>query len=291
MDDHWLNYVFFTLGDYRLTLGALIFAIGLMIASFVVSLITRRAVSRLGSLRSSISASQIYTVNRILHYLILVVGFILAASALGIDLTKLAIIGGALGIGIGLGLQNIVNNFFSGLIIMLEKSLKVGDFIELPDGLVGEVMQINIRSTLVRTNDNVDILIPNAEFASSRVTNWTLEDNLRRFRVPFSVAYGSDKELVRQAALEAAASVPLTLMEDNRKPVVWMTGFGDSSLNFVLGVWVDPEAVKRPSFLMSEYLWAIDDAFRRHHIEIPFPQRDLHIRSGLDAHRGGEQLG
>ncbi|GAB1258914.1 mechanosensitive ion channel [Aurantivibrio plasticivorans] len=281
MDDHWLNYVFFSLGEYRLTFGAVIFATGLMVASYIASVVVQRAVSRLGSLRASISSAQIYTVSRILHYLFIVIGFLLAASALGIDLTKLAIIGGALGIGIGLGLQNIVNNFFSGLIIMLEKSLKVGDFIELPDGLVGEVKQINIRSTLVRTNDNVDILIPNAEFASSRVTNWTLEDNLRRFRIPFSVAYGSDKELVKKAALEAASTVQLTLTDNGRMPVVWMTGFGDSALDFILGVWVSPEAVKRPSFLVSEYLWALDDAFRRYGIDIPFPQRDLHLRSGF----------
>jgi small-conductance mechanosensitive channel len=149
--------------------------------------------------------------------------------------------------------------------------------------MVGEVMQINIRSTLVRTNDNVDVLIPNAEFVSSRVINWTLEDNIRRFRIPFAVAYGSDKEAVRKAAVEAAMAVPLTLTTIDKAPTVWMTSFGDSSLNFVLAVWVTSEAVKRPSFIQSEYLWALDDALRRHSIEIPFPQRDLHLRSGFGA--------
>ncbi|MGH1470952.1 MAG: mechanosensitive ion channel family protein [Cellvibrionaceae bacterium] len=283
MENHWLNFEFFTLGSYTLTVGELIFSTLLFSAAIIISKIARRGISRLANLRTAISPSQVYTINRIIHYLILSIGIILAATALGIDLTKLAIVGGALGIGIGLGLQGIVNNFFSGLIIMLDKSLKVGDFIELSDGLVGEVMRINIRSTVVRTNDNVDILIPNSEFVGSRVTNWTLEDNIRRFRIPFSVAYGSDKNTVKKAAIEAANAVPLTLDDKHKAPTVWMTGFGDSSLEFVLAVWVNSDAVKRPSHMMSEYLWAIDDAFRRYKIEIPFPQRDLYFRSGFDS--------
>ncbi len=289
MENHWLNFKFFTLGSYSLTIGQLIFSISLLVAAIVMSKIAKRGINRLASIRTTITPSQVYTVNRIVHYLILSIGFVLAATALGIDLTKLAIVGGALGIGIGLGLQGIVNNFFSGLIIMLDKSLKVGDFIELSDGLVGEVIRINIRSTIVRTNDNVDMLIPNAEFVSSRVTNWTLEENIRRFRVPFSVAYGSDKNLVRKAAIEAAFSVPLTLEDKTRAPSVWMTGFGDSSLEFVLAVWVVSDAVKRPSHMMSEYLWAIDDAFRQYKIEIPFPQRDLHLRSRFDQQSQQEE--
>lgn len=281
MEGHWLNFEFFTIGDYSLTVGRLIFCVAILIATLVISRIIRRAISRLLRIRSSVTDNQVYTVNRIVHYFIILIGFILASTALGLDLTKLAIIGGALGIGIGLGLQNIVNNFFSGIILMLERSLKVGDFIELTDGLVGEVIKINIRSTLIRSNDNVDILIPNSEFVSSRVTNWTLEENIRRFRIPFGVAYGSDKETVKKAAIEAAMNVDLTLTDENKKPVVWMTGFGDSSLDFILGVWVKPDVVKRPAYLMSEYLWAIDDAFRRYKVEIPFPQRDLHVRSGL----------
>lgn len=276
---NWLSFEIFTLGNYTLTAGACLFALVLLLAAIVVSRITQRTIARLTRLRPGIEPSQVYTINRIVHYLIIFIGLILAAMALGLELTKLAIIGGALGIGIGLGLQNIVNNFFSGIILLLDKSIKVGDFIELTDGLVGEVITINIRSTLVRTNDNVDMLIPNAEFISTRVINWTLEEDIRRFRVPFSVAYGSDKELVKKAALEAAGQVELTLDLPNRQPAVWMTGFGDSSLDFVLGVWVSSAAVKMPGRVISEYLWAIDDAFRRHGITIPFPQRDLHFRS------------
>jgi small-conductance mechanosensitive channel len=108
-----------------------------------------------------------------------------------------------------------------------------------------------------------------------------LQDTTRRFRIPFSVAYGSDKKLVQQAVLEAADSVPWTLKTRNREPVVWMVGFGDSSLDFLLGVWVEAGAVKRPTAMTSDYLWAIDDALRKYGIEIPFPQRDLHFRDSL----------
>lgn len=281
MDMQWLNIEIISVGNFSVTALQLILSITLFIAAIIASKIARRGIDRIAGLRQSTSIAQIYTIKRIVHYLFLLIGFIFAASALGIDLSKLAIMGGALGIGIGLGLQGIVNNFFSGIIIMLDKSLKVGDFIELSDGLVGEVIRINIRSTVIRTNDNVDMLVPNSEFVSSRVTNWTLEESIRRFRVPFSVAYGTDKNIVKKAAIEAANAVSLTLNDDRKAPVVWMTGFGDSSLDFVLAVWVNPEAVKRPSHMMSEYLWAIDDAFRQYDIEIPFPQRDLHLRSGF----------
>lgn len=281
--DEWMGFTLFTLGSYSLNLGALLFALALLTATFIISKLIQRTITRLSHLRPSLTPSIVYIFNRIVHYVVLVVGLLLVASALGIDITKLAIVGGALGIGIGLGLQGIVNNFFSGIIIMLDRSLKVGDFIELSDGLVGEVLRINVRSTVVRTNDYIDVLVPNAEFVSARLTNWTLDENIRRFRVPFGVAYGSDKELVKKATIEAAHKVELTLSSPNREPAVWMTGFGDSSLNFVLAVWVHAEAVKRPSFLMSEYLWAIDDAFRQYNIEIPFPQRDLHLRSGVPS--------
>lgn len=279
MSFEWLSITLFDIAGLSLTAGQLLSFVVVIILTLVVSKLVRNGLKRLKRRENSITNAHIYTLSRFIHYAVLVIGFMVAVSFLGLDVSKLAIVAGALGIGIGLGLQNIVNNFVSGLVILLERSLKVGDFIELGSGLVGEVIEINMRATLVRTNDNVDILIPNAELIGGMVTNWTLEENIRRFRIPFSVAYGSDKEQVKKAALEAADRVSYTLSSKNREPQVWMTGFGDSSLEFVLGVWVSPEQVKRPTALMSDYLWAIDDAFRKYHIEIPFPQRDLHLRS------------
>ncbi|TNC81102.1 MAG: potassium transporter KefA [Oleiphilus sp.] len=275
----WLSFALFKSGDYAITLGQIMAFFLVLIVTLIISKVIRMAMHRLRSREFVFSAAQIYALERIVHYLILVVGFVVALSTVGIDVGKLAILAGALGIGIGLGLQNIVNNFVSGLVILFERSLKVGDFIELSNGLVGEVKEINMRSTLIRTNDNVDILIPNAEVIGNQLTNWTLEENIRRFRIAFGVAYGSDKQAVKKAALEAADSVPYTLDRAGRETSVWMTGFGDSSLDFTLAVWVSPEQVKRPTALTSDYLWALDDAFRKYGIEVPFPQRDLHLRS------------
>ncbi|WP_199610784.1 mechanosensitive ion channel family protein [Flocculibacter collagenilyticus] len=273
------NYSLFEIGDYSLQVSKLVVCLCILIATFLFSKLVRMALNKVALSKHFLTPAQVYIVGRLLHYIILVIGILLAISALGIDVGKLALVASALGIGIGLGLQGIVNNFVSGLAILLEKSVKVGDFIELDSGINGEVMAIHMRATLVRTNDNVDILIPNSELTNQKVINWTLAESVRRFRIPFGVAYGSDKRLVEKAVLEATEQVDYTLNTIGRKPVVWMTGFGDSSINFMLGVWVSANQVKRPTALTSDYLWAIDDALRKYKIEIPFPQRDLHIRS------------
>ena len=211
---------------------------------------------------------------------ILIVAFLFAIRAVGIPLTGLAIFSGALGVGIGFGLQTIFSNFASGVIILLERSVKVGDFIELASGTTGLVREINVRSTLVTTNDNVDILVPNEEFAKSQVINWTLREAGRRLRVPFGVAYGSDKELVRRAGLEAADAVDWTDRRKNKAPQVWLTGFGDSALDFELVVWLIDDAVKKPAKVSADYYWALHTALEKYGIEIPFPQTDLHVRGG-----------
>ncbi len=133
---------------------------------------------------------------------------------------------------------------------------------------------------MITTNDNIDIVVPNSVFVNGHVMNWTMRDVYRRIHVPFGVAYGSDKELVRKAVLEAVDSVSHTLSgDDARKPKVWLTGFGDSSLDFELIVWLTSDAVKRPGAVQADYLWAIETALGKYGIEIPFPQRDLHVRS------------
>jgi len=276
----FLSFSLLEIGDYRLSAGGLLGAFVIFVVGWFVSRSVRKGLERFARGRAELN-TQMYTLGRLLHYAILTVAFLWACSALGISMNKLTIVAGALSVGIGFGLQNIVNNFVSGIIILFEKSLKVGDLIELESGTFGEVVEINIRSTMLRTAENVDILVPNSEFINGRVTNWTLAEDVRRFRIPFGVAYGSDKELVRKAALEAAAEVDHTLDGEKRESIVLMTGFGESSLDFTLVVWVKSTSVKRPGQLTSDYLWKIDDAFRRYNIEIPFPQRDLHLRSGF----------
>jgi small-conductance mechanosensitive channel len=165
--------------------------------------------------------------------------------------------------------------------MLIEQTVKVGDFVQLESSLTGEVREINIRATLIITNDNVDILVPNSEFINGRVTNLTLRDAFTRVRIPFGVAYGTDKDLVRKAVLEAAETVPHMLIGPKaRPPQVWLMNFGESSLDFELVVWIKPESVKRPGAVKADYNWAIETALSKYGIEIPFPQRDLHIRSG-----------
>lgn len=220
--------------------------------------------------------------------IVLIAGALMAAlSAAQVDLTGLAVLTGAIGVGIGFGLQSIFSNFIAGIIILLEKTLKVGDFVDLESGITGEVKEINVRSTLVTTNDNVDILVPNAEFITNRVTNWTLREVYRRIRVPFGVAYGTDKELVKKAALEAAEKTPYTLKNNpKRAPQVWLVGFGDSSLDFELVVWLSDEAVRRPGAVNAAYNWELETALGKYGIEIPFPQRDLHLIPPKDKASG-----
>jgi small-conductance mechanosensitive channel len=205
----------------------------------------------------------------------------MALSSIGLNFRNLALVAGALSVGIGFGLQSIVNNFVSGLIILFEHSLRVGDYIELDTGLTGTVKAINVRSTLINTNDNIDIVVPNSEFVSTRLTNWTLGERILRVRIPFGVAYGSDKDLVKKAALEAAAEVSYTLTHmKGREPDVWLVEYGDNSLNFLLLVWVNRQGARRPTRTRSTYLWALETKLTEYGIEIPFPQRDLHLRSG-----------
>ena len=164
------------------------------------------------------------------------------------------------------------------------RSVEVGDFIELDTGDAGEIKSIGARATTIVTNDNVDVLIPNSMLITNRLTNWTRNRATRRIHVPFSVAYGSDKEKVRAAGIEAAQALAFTLPDtDDRRTQVWLVGFGDSALDFELVVWPRLEAVKRPGSMMAAYRWAIDDALRKHGLEIPFPQRDLRIRSFFGA--------
>ncbi len=209
----------------------------------------------------------------------MVLSLVIALSMVGIQMSSFAFLGGAIGVGIGFGLQSIFSNFISGIIILFERSIKVGDFIELQSGVRGEVKEINIRSTLVTTNDTVDILIPNEEFIKAQVINWTLRDPRRRLRIPFGVAYGTDKEIVKKAALEAAQAVEWTEHHDpSRAPAVWLTEFGDSSLNYELVVWLNSTAVKKPARVHADYNWALHSALEKYGLEIPFPQRDLNIR-------------
>ncbi len=277
--EQFLQIDLIRVGTFSIHLGQLAAFVLIIVATLLISSRVGRAITRLGAIRSRVSDSQAYAFSRLFSYSIITTGFFLALASLGLTFDRVLVIAGALGVGIGFGLQNIANNFVSGIIILFEKSLRVGDFVELEAGLLGEVREINVRSTLIRTLDNADILVPNSEFVNGRVNNWTLEDNERRFSIHFSVAYGTDTDLVQTLVRDLAREHPLTYETPTRQTVVLMTGFGDSSLNFVLSVWARGDVIKRPGLVKSDYLLAINKALVKNHIEIPFPQRDLHLRS------------
>ena len=208
-----------------------------------------------------------------------IVGSLIGLNYIGFDMGSLAIIGGALGVGIGFGLQNIFSNLISGVIILLEKTLKVGDFVDLQSGVVGRVAEINMRYTRITTNDAVDVIVPNSEFINGRVVNWTFGEQFRRMHVSFGVAYGADKELVREAGLAAARDVAYTVEDQRRGIEVWLVGFGDSSLDFELVVWVDLVGRWPRQGQRRLPLGARDRARSSWHRD-SVPQRDLNWRGG-----------
>jgi small-conductance mechanosensitive channel len=275
---NWLSIPLLTLGDYTLRIADVASAFGILLLSALLLRVVNKA-SSAAARRSGAHDQNIYIVQRVLKYIVYTVAVLLAFSALGVSFDNLMLVAGALGVGIGFGLQSIVNNFVCGIIILFEKSLRIGDFVELPDGLLGEVREINIRSTLIRTLDNADILVPNADFVSNQVNNWTLNDDIRRFSINFSVAYGSDLKEVREAGLKAADDVEITLHRADILPNVLVTELGSSGVECILTVWTKGEWVKRPGLVKSEYLTAIYNRLRESGIEIPFPQMDVHMRS------------
>jgi small-conductance mechanosensitive channel len=190
-------------------------------------------------------------------------------------------IAGALSVGIGFGLQNIVSNFVSGIILMFEKSIRVGDLVEVDQTLKGNIAKMNMRSTIVNTFDNIDVIIPNSAFIENRVVNYTYGDHTRRLHIPFGVAYGTPVNKVKESVKEALEQSGLNYIRDNedKKPDIWMKSMNNSSVDYELLIWIDanPDNKNRP--LMKDFLELIYNALYENDIEIPFPQMDLHVRT------------
>jgi small-conductance mechanosensitive channel len=213
----------------------------------------------------------------IFRYILMVLGFTIILQFLGVDLSALTIIASALGVGVGFGLQNITNNFVSGIIILFERPIKVGDRIEVAD-VSGDVVKISMRSTTILTNDNIAIIVPNSEFISSTVINWSHTDRNVRFNFPVGVSYKSDPEVVRKILLEVAQKNDGVLKKP--APDVLLNEYGDSSINFTLRVWTS-EYITQPFVLKSQLYFSAFEKFKEHGIEIPFPQRDIHVKKDL----------
>jgi small-conductance mechanosensitive channel len=260
-----------------LSLVQIFLLIALLIAVFWISSRTKHFLFNRLLTKSGLDRALQYAISQIVSNVVLIVGIIIVLENTGIHLGALAVFAGAVGVGVGFGLQNITSNFISGLVILAERPITIGDRIEVA-GIAGQVQQIRARSTVILTNDNIAMIVPNTKFIDSPVTNWTYGDPRVRFRVPVGVAYGSDVNKVREVLIAAAREHPATLSEP--APNAYLEKFGESSIEFELVAW-SREMSYRPRRFKSDLNFLIDKHLRAAGIEIPRPQRDLHIRSGV----------
>jgi len=260
-----------------LSLVQIFLLIALLIAVFWISSRTKRFLFNRFLAKSGLDRSLQYAIAQIVSNIVLIIGIFIVLDNAGIHLGALTVFAGAVGVGVGFGLQNIASNFISGLVILAERPITVGDRVEVA-GIAGQVQHIRARSTVIVTNDNITMIVPNTKFIDSPVTNWTYGDPRVRFRLPVGVAYGSDVNKVREALLAAASENANTLKDP--APSVFLEKFGENSIDFELIVW-SSEMSYRPRRYRSDLNFAMEQKLREAGIEIAFPQRDLHIRSGV----------
>jgi small-conductance mechanosensitive channel len=259
-----------------LSLLQIFLLIALLIAVFWLSSRTKRFLFTRFLARSGLDRSLQHAIAQIVGYAVLIIGIVIVLDNAGIHLGALTVFAGAVGVGVGFGLKNIASNFISGLLILAERPIAIGDRIEVA-GITGQVKQIRARSTVILTNDNIAMIVPNEKVIDSPVTNWTYTDRRVRFRVPVGVAYGSDVNKVREALIAAAREHPATL--NDPAPDAFLEKFGDSTIDFQLIVWSE-QMSRRPSRFKSDLNYLIVKHLGAAAIEIPNPQRDLHIRGG-----------
>jgi len=280
----FLNTELFKLGEKSVTPATLALIVVVIVTSIVAARMASSFLRRRILSRTSMDVGQQDSISRLVGYAVTLIGWLIGLNQL-VDLTSLNVLVGALGVGVGFGLQTIVHNFVSGLIILFERPFQIGHRVEV-DGTTGRVQQIGARSTTIVTNDNIAMVVPNSKFIEERVINWNLGGDRRvRFKVPVGVGYGSEPRQVERLLLEVASKNPDVLADP--EPTVLFMGFGESSLDFELRVWTDT-VYERPSAFKSPLYFAIWDILKANGIEIPFPQRDLHVKEPIRIAREGE---
>lgn len=266
------------IGNFKISLYTAIKSLlSIIVIFWITAIISEFSEKRIKSMKK-IRASNKALFQKILQIVIYFAAFLITLNILGIDLTSLTVLSGAIGIGLGFGLQKIAANFISGMILILERSLKPDDLIEMEDGTFGYVRKSTSRSTLLETFDGKEIIIPNEDFITKRVTNWTLTNSKARIDIPFGISYGSNIEKARDLALEAAKKHPRTLQDP--EPACYLRNFGDSSVDFIILFWIEDITEGRWN-AKSEVMFDLWHKFKENNIEIPFPQRDLHLKSSV----------
>ena len=278
-----LDDIGFNIGDVRLSLlrilQAIVFIGGLMWLAFTAGNFLDRRIQNVEELTPSLRV----LLGKILRISLIVVAAMVAMQSLNFDLTALTVLSGAVGVGIGFGLQKVVSNFISGIIILLDQSIKPGDTITLGDTF-GWIRELRARFVSVITRDGREYLIPNEDFITTQVVNWSFSDRFVRLDVPFGVSYDSDPHEVTRLAIEAASSVE-RVDAASKTPVCWMTEFGDSSINFVLRFWIDDPQGGLTN-IRGKVLLALWDVFKENDISIPFPHREIIMRTPVTVEGG-----
>ncbi|HCM42691.1 MAG TPA: mechanosensitive ion channel protein MscS [Candidatus Omnitrophica bacterium] len=274
----WMNLPLIHVGASPVTLSGILTAVIVFVVFLFLSGVLQKVLIRRVANQFKMESGMIYALTRVVHYVMLVCGAILATQCIGINLGSFAVVFGFLSVGIGFGLQNVTSNFIAGLILLLERPINVGDMVSV-EGHVGKVLQINIRTTVIETADRVSIIVPNSKFIEGHVINWSHGDPKVRVHCPVGVAYGSDIQKVTAILLRVAAEASDAIQDP--APEVAFLNFGESSLDLELLVWTgSPDKQK---CLRSEVNYAIYEAFAKEGIEIPFPQRDLHLKTTPSA--------
>jgi small-conductance mechanosensitive channel len=268
----WLNITVFTIAETPVTISTIAVFLILLLLTWIASRVMQRALKKALGLRGITDEGTVGVGQRLLHYAIMALGAGVSLQTLGINLSALFAAGAVFAIGLGFAMQNIAQNFVSGIILLLERSIKPGDVLRV-EGTLVRVQRMGIRATLVRTLDEEEMIVPNASIVQSTVTNYTLQDSIYRVRCPVGVIYGSDMRRVREVLEEVARSMPWRYK--GREPLVLLTDFGASSVDFEISVWMeDPWGVRRVKSQLNEAIWwALKDAG----ITIAFPQLDVHF--------------
>lgn len=264
----------FTIGEAEIFIHQLVIALFAFIVGLVLSKVISRRVGKKVLPRMKVQEGPASAIQTILYYILLIITAIIALQIAQVPLTIFTIFGGALALGIGFGSQNIMNNFISGLILMLERPIQVNDIVTV-NGETGKVLKIGARATHVQRYDGVTTIVPNSHLLENAVANWALPDPRIRSMIPVGVAYGSDVQLVKKT-LEKLLTDHVRVLESPDNRVLFM-GFGDSSLDFEVHFWISPRSSFDRRQIESDLRFKIDALFREHDITIPFPQRDVHI--------------
>jgi len=271
----WLTDPLFSVGDVAFSAAGILKLLFFLVVLVWVAHLVRRALAERILPRARLDVGPANAIAGIIFYVFVTLGTLITFQVSGIDLSTLTVLLGAVGVGIGFGLQTIASNFISGLIILFEQPIRVGDRIQVGT-LNGRVARIRARATDIVTNDDIYVIVPNQDFINQQVINWSQGENRIRISVPIGVAYGSDVEQVRDVLLETAPTVDGILPEP--PPIVRLKGFGDSAIEFEILGWTS-DLLQAPGEFISRVNFAVCAALKRNGIEIPFPQRDLHLRS------------